>query len=131
MITIPADAVLRLREALYGQLGDVAEELATVDRRPRADREQRNEWAEPVARFDRTRALLDEIGWCDRDPEQNAEIDLNQHRPIIKAALSADLDAEQYLMAEQGQAAKQQRQRARRHILTIESFMTAAGLERD
>jgi hypothetical protein len=131
MITIPADAVLRLREALYSQLGDVAEELATVDRRPRADREQRNEWAEPVASFDRTRLLLDEIGWCDRDPERGAEIDLNQHRQIIKAALSADLDAEQYLMAEQGHGAEKQRQRARGHILTIESFMTAAGLEQD
>ena len=129
MTTIPADAVLRLREALYGQLGDVAEELASASRQP--GREVHDEWSGAVARFDRTRALLDEIGWSERDPERDAEIDLDQHRQVIVVALSDQLEAEHYLMAEQGQTAAQQRQRARGHALTIESFMSAAGLGAD
>ena len=32
MTTIPAEAVIRLREALYGQLGYIAEELASAAR---------------------------------------------------------------------------------------------------
>jgi hypothetical protein len=129
MITIPADAVLRLREALYSQLGDVAEELASADRRP--GREVHDEWSEAVARFDRTRALLDEIGWSERDPERDVEVDLDRHRHVIVDALSDQLDAEHFLMAEHGQAAEKQRQRARDHALTIASFMAAAGLEPD
>ena len=49
--TIPADAALLLRGALYGQLGDVAEEIASARRRPQANRAQVDEWAEPVARY--------------------------------------------------------------------------------
>jgi|CZKG01.1.fsa_nt_gi hypothetical protein len=129
MTTIPADAVLRLREALYGQLGDIAEELASLVRTP--GHERHTEWSEPVARFDRTRALLDEIGWNEPDPEQRAEIDLDQHRQVIVAALSDQLESERYLMAEQGPAAEQQRQRAYARALTIETFMAAAGLDGD
>jgi hypothetical protein len=130
MTTIPAKAVLRLREALYGELGDVAEELASVSRRPRA-RQQRDKWAQPVARFDRTRALLDGIGWVQRDPEQDVEIDLDRHRQAIVEALTAALEGERHLMAERGARAKQQRRNAHARAVRIEAFMTAAGLERD
>jgi uncharacterized protein YaiL (DUF2058 family) len=82
-----------------------------------------------VARFDRTRALLDAIGWSEHDPEPDVEIDLETHREVIVTALSDQLEAERHLSAEQGQAAEKQRQRARCHALTIESFMTATGLE--
>jgi hypothetical protein len=78
MTTIPAEAVIRLREALYGQLGYIAEELASAARTP--GHEINDEWSEPVARFDRTCALLDQIGWNEHDPEQDVEIDLDQHR---------------------------------------------------
>ena len=129
MTTIPADAVLRLREALYGQIGDVAEDLATATRQP--GREAREEWTEPVASFDRTRTLLDQISWNERDPEQDAEIDLDQHRQVIVEALSAQLETEHHLMSERGPAAAQQRRRARSYAHTIETFMAAAGLDGD
>ena len=60
-IAIPADVVVQLREALFGQLGDVAQGLEAVIVRPAAAR--RREWVEPVALFDRARAVLDLIGW--------------------------------------------------------------------
>ncbi|MFI4977378.1 MAG: hypothetical protein ACHQC8_01675 [Solirubrobacterales bacterium] len=129
MITIPAKAVLRLREALYSQLGDVAEELASADRRP--GREVHDEWSEAVARFDRARALLDEIGWTESDPERDAEIDLDRHRQVIVAALSDQLEAERYLMADKGRAAESQRQRAYGRALIIECFAESVGLELD
>jgi hypothetical protein len=127
MTKIPADAVLRLREALYGQIGDVAEDLATATRQPA--REAREEWTEPVARFDRTRALLDEIGWNERDPERSAEVDVDQHRQVIVEALSAQLESEHHLMSERGPAAAQQRHRARNYARTIEALMAAVGLD--
>jgi hypothetical protein len=127
MTIIPAEAVLRLREALYSELGDVAEEMATADRRP--GRELTDDWSAPVARFDRTRALLDEIGWRHSDPEQDAQIDLDLHRQVIVEALTKALETECYLIAEQGPRAEKQRRNAYARAATIESFMTAAGLE--
>lgn len=127
MTSIPAEAVLRLREALYSQLGYIADELAAIARTP--GREINDEWSEPVACFDRTRALLDQIGWNERNPEQDAKIDLDQHRQVIRAALNDHLKIEHYLMSEQGDHAAGQRQRAHARALTIEAFMAAAGLE--
>lgn len=121
MTVIPADAVLRLREALYGQLGNVAEELASAERDPA--REAHGAWAEPVARFDRARALLDQIGWNERDPEHDAQIDLDQHRAVILEALTEALENERYLLDQPGNLAEPQRQRAYGHALIIESFL--------
>jgi hypothetical protein len=82
--TIPGEAVLLLREALYMQLGDVSEDLASVDRPPK----DHGVWAEPVARFDRTRAALDLVGWDALDPEPDAELELGAHRQAVSEALS-------------------------------------------
>lgn len=126
MTTISAEAVLRLREALYGQLGEVAEELTPII----LSREREHaDWSEPVARFDRTRALLDEIGWNERDPERDVAIDLDQHREVIIDALREALATEQHFMAEQGDHAAVQRQRAYARALTIETWAASVGLE--
>jgi hypothetical protein len=127
MTSIPAEAVQRLRESLYGQLGYIAEELASAARTP--GHEINDEWSEPVARFDRTRALLDQISWNERNPEPDVEIDLDQHRQVILAALNDHLAIEHYLMSEEGDHAAGQRRRAHARALTIETFMAAAGLE--
>jgi hypothetical protein len=127
MTSIPAEAVLRLRDALYGQLGHIANELAFVARTPR--HKINDEWSEAVEHFDRTRALFDAIGWKERDPEQDVEIDLDQHRQVIVTALSDQLGIEHDLMSEQGDHAAGQRQRAHARARTIETFMAAAGLE--
>ncbi len=125
MTTIPASAVVQLREALYSELGNVSQELDEIV--VMAGRAQ-DDWTEPVARFDRARALLDEIGWNERDPERDVEIDLDRHREVIEEALSDALDRERFLMSEQGQGAAQQRSRARARAATVEAFMAAAGL---
>jgi hypothetical protein len=126
MTTIPADAVLRLRDALYGYLGEVAEELASITH---SQGREHADWSEPVARFDRTRALLDVAGWNERDPERDVTIDLDQHREVIGNALRDALATEHHFMAEQGDRAAAQRQRAYTRALTIETWAENVGLD--
>jgi hypothetical protein len=113
MTIIPADAVLRLRDALYSHLGEAAEELASI---VRSQGREHADWSEPVARFDRTRAVLDVTGW-------------NQHREVIGDALRDALATERHFMAEQGDHAAGQRQRAYTRALTIETWAKNVGLE--
>lgn len=123
---IPAETVLRLRDALYVQLGEAAEELTSIvlsQGREHAD------WSEPVARFDRTRALLDEIGWNERDLERDVAIDVDQHRKVIIDALRDALATEHHFMAEPGDHAAAQRQRAHARALSIETWADSVGLE--
>jgi ElaB/YqjD/DUF883 family membrane-anchored ribosome-binding protein len=128
MTAILAAAVPRLREALYSQLCKVAEELdEIVSSTGRA----LDDWSVPVARFDRTRAALDVLGWNERSPEHDMEIDLDEHRQVIVDALCDELDTEHYLMSEKGPAAKRQRQKARARARTIEAWAESVGLKLD
>jgi hypothetical protein len=124
--TIPAAVVLQLRGALYHQLGSTAEDLASVDYSPPADR--LSEWSEPIARFDRARALLDRIGWCAPDPERDVEIDLDRHRRVIADALGQDLLICRSLASEKGEA-EDQRERARAQVVLIEAFAENTGID--
>jgi hypothetical protein len=128
MISIPAEAVVQLREALYSELGKVAQELDEIV--VTTGRAQ-DDWSPPVARFDRTRALLDEIGWNERDPERDVEINPDRHRRVMVEALSEAREGEHYLMSEKGEHAAQQRRNAHARAATIEAFMAAAGLDED
>jgi hypothetical protein len=123
-ITIPAEDVLRLREALYMQLGDIAEDLASAARPP--GREASDEWPKLVARFDRTRAVLDAIGWSERDPEADAALDLAVHRPTIVAALREDLETERDMMDTDNE---RQRERATTNAAAIERLLTELNRE--
>jgi hypothetical protein len=91
--TIPAEAAIQLRDALYMQLGSIAEDLATAPRSPRGDASQ---WLDAIARFDPVRAVLDAIGWD--DDSADITLDLTAHRTAIIAALRAALESEHYLM---------------------------------
>ncbi len=128
MTTIPAVAVPRLREALYSELGNVAGELDEI---VVTNERAQDDWSEPVARFDRARALLDVLGWNERDPERDVEVNLDRHREVIEDALSAELDRERFLTSEQGHAAERQRRKARARALTIEAWAESVGLKLD
>jgi hypothetical protein len=60
-ITIPARIVRVLRESLHSQLGMAAEDIGQASHE--GGRRCPHLYAEPVERFDRTRALLDLMGW--------------------------------------------------------------------
>jgi hypothetical protein len=120
--TVPAAVVLELRGALYHQLGSTAEDLASADYDPPADR--LSEWSEPLARLDRARVLLDRIGWVRSNPETGAEIDLDRHRRVILDALGTDLSIQRSLAGERDV-------RASAHVLAIEAFAASADLDLD
>jgi hypothetical protein len=117
--TIPADSVLRLRQALYTQLAGAAEELARAASRP--GRERREECAEQVAHLDLVRGLLDAIGWRERDPEPDIALDLGRHRPTIITALREHLDIERDLVDTHNEG---QRERAMTNAAAIEAILS-------
>jgi hypothetical protein len=118
--TITAPVARELREALYDQLGKVAEDMP-VDRRV-LTRDQLKEWTRVVSRFDRARGLLDRIGWI-TEGERDATIDLAAHRRGLIDALGDDLAAWQSVEESES------REDARERILLIESFAASVGLD--
>ncbi len=124
--TIPAEIVRELRGALYHQLGRAAEDIASAYTEP--GRGNPDEWSEPIARFERIRALLDRIGRSARDPERDITVS-DHHRRAVAAALSNDLEIERSMMEEQSDAAAGQRESARARTLMIEAFAESIGLD--
>jgi hypothetical protein len=123
---IPAEVVRELRGALYHQLGRAAEDIASAYSEP--GHGNPDEWSEPIARFERIRALLDRIGRSARDPERDITVS-DHHRQAVAAALSNDLEIEHSMMKEPGDAAAGQRERARARALMIEAFAESVGLD--
>lgn len=81
-ITVPAQLVGVLRNGLHSEIGNAAESLAQVA--GQADREQHPEWyREPIEYLDRTRALLDLIGWSATSPSDEVRVDLREHRETV------------------------------------------------
>lgn len=126
--TIPAAVVVQLREALYLQLASVSEDIGAL---VVARRDVRGEWPAPMARLDRARAVLGVIGWRDRDPERDVEIDLARHRRAMVDALRDYLPGERSLIAEPGERAAGQRKRAAVRVRAVEAFAGSAGLDLD
>jgi hypothetical protein len=125
MTTIPADVLPGLRGALYHQLGGTAEDLAALSYQPPAERLA--EWSEPIARFDRARALLDRVGWVAPDPEQDVDIDLDRHRRVLADALANELVVRRSLASEPGEGADIAR--AGGEVLMIEAFVRSVGVD--
>lgn len=121
---LPATTLPLLREGALYQLHVAADELRlaieTLGRRKDAAR-----FINPVANFDRARALLDEIGWADGERDHDTEIDLNRHQAVVFAALTDQLRTERDV-AEQNDG--ECRQEARVAIAAIEALMQTAEL---
>lgn len=124
-ITIPADIVRELRSALYVAMSGAAEELATLGYERGTTFARWQTW---TATFDRARSLLDRIGWQDREPETDVQLDTDVHRRALTDTLAADLrlmrsiadDSDSGLADRAGWAA-----RAR----AVEGFALSAGLD--
>jgi hypothetical protein len=90
-------------------------------------------YAEPLERFDQTRALLDLIGWKDEPDEGPAIVALADHRPALVAALQAQLQTERNMTNEDPalKGAEKQIACARQRFAEIEQFLASAktGLE--
>ncbi len=129
ILAIPADVVVRLRGALIHQLRGVAEDFDSANDDPTP--EQLREWAVLLARFDRTRALLELVGYAPREPERDVKIDATRHRWALVKALGDDLESERWTIEGNGLSTPQERERARSHAEIIEAFAESAGLDLD
>jgi hypothetical protein len=85
-ITIPAELMEYLRTCLHSELGGAADEIGSTTTQPM--RERYPEWYDDgLTRLDRTRALLDAIGWADPSDPAPFEIDLSAHSAALIAGL--------------------------------------------
>ncbi|HEX5307629.1 MAG TPA: hypothetical protein VFW38_00955 [Solirubrobacteraceae bacterium] len=127
-ITIPARIVRYLREALHSQLGMAAEDIGQASHE--GGRVQPALYAEPLARFDRIRALLDLIGWKDETDETPAIVNLVAHRPALLTALQAQLETERNLGEDDPslKGAEKQIACARRRVADLEQFVALASV---
>jgi hypothetical protein len=126
-ITIPARIVRVLRESLHSQLGVAAEDVAQANHE--GGRERPELYAEPVERFDRTRALLDLMGWKDVEGEGPAIVNFAVHRRTVLAALESQLQVERNAMEDDPKlkGAKEQIACAGRRAREIVLFLSVAG----
>ncbi|HEV3319487.1 MAG TPA: hypothetical protein VG053_07120 [Solirubrobacteraceae bacterium] len=128
MLTVPAEMAEHLRSGLHSGIGDAAETIAQVV--GEAGREQHPEWyREPLAHFDRVRALLDLIGWSATDPAVGVSVDLSEHRQAILDALGvamivgdADLKEAETVGTAKGKATI-------RRVLALGEFVAAVGAQ--
>lgn len=128
MLTVPAEMAEHLRSGLHSGIGDAAETIAQVV--GETGREQHPEWyREPLAHFDRVRALLDLIGWSATDPAVEVRADLSEHRQAILDALGvamivgdADLKEAETVGTAKGKATI-------RRVLALGEFVAAVGAQ--
>jgi hypothetical protein len=126
-ITIPARIVRYLREGLHSQLGMAAEDIGQANHE--GGRLRPVLYAEPLERFDRTRALLDLIGWKDETDEGPAAINLVGHRQALLSALQAQVETEREMTRDDPtlRGAEKQILCARRRVADIEQFLALTG----
>ncbi len=120
--TIPTGLVRPVRLGLHTELGAAASEIDKVS--IEWGRHEHPEWYEkPLAKFDATRALLDVVGWGEPEQADPVEIDLDEHKGALLAALREQMELHRGLVdeadlvdverAEEGKPPKAQATRAR------------------
>ncbi len=127
-ITIPARIVRYLREGLHTQLGMAAEDIGQANHE--GGRLRPILYAEPLERFDRTRALLDVIGWKDENDEGPAIVNLVGHRLALLSALQAQVETERDMTDDDPalKGAEKQIACARRRVADLEQFLALASV---
>lgn len=77
-LTIPAEIVPDVREALFSLMGDATEQIDQALIRP--GRELHPEWYEEARhQLERVFALLDLVGWAAKDEPREVEVDPREH----------------------------------------------------
>jgi hypothetical protein len=121
--TIPAELVRVMRSAVLTLIGDTASEIA--DASTCYEKEQyREAFAEPFARFDALRALLDVIGW--RNVERSFHV--QEHREQLLGALEDRLTVNRDCIRDSW-TEPVLRKRIERETRCVERFIAANGLQ--
>jgi hypothetical protein len=119
MTVIPAEIVLSLRGALYVRMAQAAGDIDTE-----CSLASPGDLIGPLERFDRTRALLDAIGWDKKPPQQpDVELDLAVHGPALIDALEYDRDMSDWLSHQEATESPEGRKRAAANAAMIERFL--------
>lgn len=123
-VTIPADVVGILRNALHTEIGQDASEIVRVSEDGHGDLHA-EEYDKPLLDFDAHRALLDVIGWSKPESDKAVQIDLDQHKWALLTTLTRRLAVEHDLMQSDQHmpGAEQQRQTAMDFARPLESFL--------
>jgi hypothetical protein len=114
-MTLAVEVVALLRGVLYVEVARAAGDLSDA-----CSSQPRGDCVEPLARLDSVRALMDEVGWSVPEQEQEVEIDLGMHGPLLQDMLENDLETQRYL-ADTDDAP--QRERATKGADLIERFL--------
>jgi hypothetical protein len=124
-IIVPAAIVRELRGALYIAMSSAAEQLASLGYERGTTLDQWQKW---TATFDRARSLLDRIGWQDREPETDVELDIDHHRRALTDTLGEDLLLIRSIAADSATEPAIRPQYAER-VRAVEGFALSAGLD--
>lgn len=123
-IIVPPQILGYARESLCRQLGQAADEIAQISDARGYEHGER--YAEPLKRFDSTRALLELLGWTDSKGREAVTISGRRERATLRQALRAQLEIERDMMGEDRSLAGAERQitTAKRRAREIESFLS-------
>lgn len=123
-LTIPADVVPILRNALHTEIGQDASEIVRVSEDGHGDLHA-EEYDKPLLDFDAHRALLDVIGWNKSESDESVQIELDQHKWALLTTLTRRLAVEHDLMQsdQHMRGAEQQRQIAMDFARPLEAFL--------
>jgi hypothetical protein len=130
-ISIPPQIIGYTRESLCRQLGQAADQIAQISEARGCEHGER--YAKPIQRFDRIRALLELIGWTDREDREVVRISRPRERATLRQALRAQLRIEREMAMENPNliGAKRQIKIAKRRIREIESFLSELRVASD
>ena len=123
-VTIPPRIVRYAHESLCRQLGEAASDIATLSEARGYDHGER--YAELLKRFDRSRDLLDLIGWTSNKAQEALTITMSRHRATLRQALRAQLELERRMTEEDPKlvGSKEQIQGAMRRAKEIERYLS-------
>lgn len=115
---IPADVGLLLRGGLYVGIARV-----TADISDECSLEDPGDLAGLLVHFDRTRALLDHIGW-EKKPQQHHDLEVDDaHRQALIETLEEDRESWDWLSHQETTESAEGRKRAAAKAKTIKRFL--------
>jgi len=89
-LTIPANLIADVREALFGLMGDATEQIDQALIHP--GREAHPEWYEKGrSQLERVFSLLDLVGWAAHGEPHAVDVDLREHGRTLKEAADGHL----------------------------------------
>jgi hypothetical protein len=132
VLVVPNEIVGSLRDGLHSEIGKAADEISFVTFQSGRERHP-GRYREPIAHFDKARALLDLISWDEEEGPDEVCINLREHRQAMLDALRTQvLVAEDQLqestrvdIERAAKGAPPQRQTTVQHLSALRDFVAS------